>query len=167
MSDQHDVRRIARALPETTDNGDQFRVGGKLFVWFYPERVHPRKPRVVNHEVAVVAVPTLEDKGALIAGDPDAFFTTSHYDGYKAVLVRLARVRVGQLRALIRAGWAAAAPPRLRARYEATPAAERPRSPAAKRGRPAPVRKRPGKAPARRRAKRRSARKLERLRRDP
>ena len=91
MSDQHDVRRIARALPETTEDGHHFRVGGKLFVWFYPERVHPKKPRVINHEVVVVAVPTLEDKGALIGGDPETFFTTPHYDGYKAVLVRLAR----------------------------------------------------------------------------
>ena len=118
MSDQHDVRRLACALPETTDSGDHFRVGGKLFVWFYPERVHPKKPRVINREVAVVAVPSLEDKGALIAGDPETFFTTSHYDGYKAVLVRLARLRVGQLRDLIRAAWAAAAPPALRAGHD-------------------------------------------------
>jgi hypothetical protein len=127
VSDQHDVRRIARALPETTEIKDQFRVGGKLFVWFYPERVHPKKPRVINHDVAVVAVATLEDKGALIAGDPETFFTTSHYDGYKAVLARLARLEVRQLQDLLRAGWAAAAPPAVRARHDAAPAGKRAR----------------------------------------
>jgi hypothetical protein len=149
VSDQHDVRRIARALPETTEDGHHFRVGGKLFVWFYPERVHPKKPRVINHEVVVVAVPTLEDKGALIGGDPETFFTTPHYDGYKAVLVRLARVGVGPLRELLRAGWAAAAPPKVRARHEAAPVGHRPRAPVAKRGRAAPARKGARKAPAR------------------
>ena len=156
MSDQHDVRRIALALPETTEDGHHFRVGGKLFVWFYPERVHPKKPRVINREVAVVAVPTLEDKGALIGGDPDTFFTTSHYDGYKAVLVRLARVEVAQLRELIRAGWTAAAPPALRARHDVAPAGSRARAPAAKRARTTPARSGPRKAPARGRSKARA-----------
>jgi len=154
VSDQHDVRRIARALPETTEDAHHFRVGGKLFVWFYPERVHPKKPRVINYEVAVVAVPTLEDKGALIAGDPEVFFTTSHYDGYKAVLVRLARVEVGPLRELIRVGWAAAAPPAVRARHDAAPARDgRSRSPTAKRGRARPARSSPRGGPARGRPK--------------
>ena len=122
MSDQHDVRRIAMAMPEATEKGNGFRVGGKLFVWFYPERVHPKKPRVINLAVAAMAVATLEDKGALLAGDPETFFTTDHYDGYKAVLVRLERVGVRALRKLIGAAWAAAVPPALRTRLEGAPA---------------------------------------------
>jgi hypothetical protein len=129
VSDQHDVRRIALAMPETTEQGNGFRVAGKLFVWFYPERVHPKKPRVINREVAALAVQSLEDKGALIAGDPETFFTTDHYDGYKAVLVRLARVSAGKLRALIRAAWIAAAPPALRARGDELDHPSRPRAP--------------------------------------
>jgi hypothetical protein len=161
VSDQHDVRRIARALPETTEDGHCFRAGGKLFVWFYPERVHPKKPRVINYEVVVVAVPTLEDKGALIAGDPETFFTTDHYNGYKTVLVRLARLGAGQLRELIRAGWAAAAPPAVRSRHEGAPAGKRSRSPAAKTARAKPARRSPRGALTRGRSKARKRRRHE------
>jgi hypothetical protein len=100
-----------------------------------------------------VAVATLEDKGALIAGDPETFFTTAHYDGYKAVVVRLARREVGKLRELIRAGWVAAAPPALRARHETAPAGKRSSAPAAKRGRAAPARRSPRGASTRGRSK--------------
>ncbi len=34
----------------------------------------------------------LADREALLLGDPDVFFTTPHYDGYPAVLVRLEAV---------------------------------------------------------------------------
>ena len=83
MADQEDVRWIALGLPDVTEDADQFhfRVRGKGFAWVYPERVHPKKPRVANPEVLVVRVADLGEKEALLASSETTFFTTPHYDG--------------------------------------------------------------------------------------
>jgi hypothetical protein len=91
MADLEDLRRAALALPGATQEvGDPlFTVGGKQFVWTWRERVHPKKTKVPRPDVLAVRVPDLQDKVALIASDPEAFFTEPHYDGYAVVLVRL------------------------------------------------------------------------------
>ena len=91
MAELHDLRRVALALPDAVEEpGDPcFRVGGKQFVWTWRERVHPRKAKVPRPDVLAVRVPDLQDKEALIASDPESFFTEPHYDGYAIVLVRL------------------------------------------------------------------------------
>ena len=115
VSTQDDVRRIALALPQTQESADEFgfRVAGKKFVWIWRERVLPWKPKVPNPEVIVLPVAELGEKEALLAIDPDAFFTTDHYAGYKAVLVRLPMVDVQELTELITDSWRVQAPPAL------------------------------------------------------
>jgi hypothetical protein len=49
-------------------------------------------------------------KEALLARDPNVYFTTPHFDGYPAVLVRLGRIRVCELQDLILEAWLATAP---------------------------------------------------------
>ena len=112
MTNQEDVRRIALALPEVSEDAHsfQFRVSGKGFAWVYPERINPKKPRVPNPDVLVVAVADLGDKEALIASEPEKFFTTPHYDGYKAVLVRLPAVALDELTELVTDAWRSKAP---------------------------------------------------------
>lgn len=56
-------------------------------------------------DALVVWVESLEDKDALIASDPDKFFTTSHYDGQPIVLVRLEAVDPDETRELITDSW--------------------------------------------------------------
>jgi hypothetical protein len=58
-------------------------------------------------------------KEALIADDPDVYFTTPHFDGYPAVLVRLERIGLDELEELIVEGWLARAPKRLAKEYVA------------------------------------------------
>jgi len=112
MSTQEDVRRIALSLPATTESQDEFgfRVAGKKFVWVWRERVTPKKPKVPNPEVIVLPVADLGEKEALLAIDPEAFFTTDHYAGYKAVLVRLPMVDIQELTELITDSWLLQAP---------------------------------------------------------
>jgi hypothetical protein len=112
MSTQEDVRRIALALPATTESEDGlgFRVAGKKFVSLWRERVHPKKPKVPNPEVIVLPVADLAEKQALLATDPEAFFTTGHYDGHTAVLVRLPLVDTQELAELITDSWLLQAP---------------------------------------------------------
>ena len=116
---QDDVRRFALALPEveedTADFG--FSVAGRRFVHLWRERVDPRKTKVPNPEVVVLRVADLGDKEALIASVPGVF-TEPHYDGYKAVLVRLPDVALDDLAELVTDSWREMAPPALRARLD-------------------------------------------------
>lgn len=119
MATQADVRRIALALPGTVEAQNHFAfeipVKGKLkgYVWSWKERVVPKKPRVANPGVVAVRVASLTDKDLIIRSDPVKFFTEPHYDGYPAVLVRLADIRVPELRALLKEAWRCLAPPEL------------------------------------------------------
>src|SRR5436305_6242015 len=103
MADAEDVRRIALALPhveEIDSDGFDFRVGGKGFVWSYPER-RPGQPRRIRTDIAVLFVGDEAEKQALLLGEPDVFFTTPAYDGIPLVMLRLERVTVDRLTELV------------------------------------------------------------------
>jgi hypothetical protein len=112
MADAEDVRRLARALPhveEIPSVGCDFRVGGKGFVWSYPER-QPGKSRVIRTDVAVLFVGDEDEKQALLLGEPDLCFTASGYREQPLVLLRLAEVEVERLSELVTDAWRLRAP---------------------------------------------------------
>jgi hypothetical protein len=119
VPDQDDVRRVALALPEAEESTAEFgfSVAGKGFVWLWRERVDPKKKKVPNPEVVVLRVADLGEKEALVASVPGVF-TEPHYDGYRAVLVRLPEVALDDLAELVTDSWRAMAPPALRARLD-------------------------------------------------
>lgn len=116
MATQADVRRIALSLPKTEETRNHFafsvRNKGKLkgFVWVWLERVAPRKARIPQPKVIAIRVANLFDKDFLLSLDPAKFFTEPHYEGFPAVLVRLAAVTVRELRPLITEAWRCQAP---------------------------------------------------------
>ena len=116
MATQADVRRIALSLPEAEEEKGRFafsvRNKDKLkgFVWVWLERLDPKKARVPNPAVLAVRVANLNEKDLMIAAEPTKFFTEPHYNGYPAVLVRLAEVSVAELRPLITEAWRCQAP---------------------------------------------------------
>ena len=59
-------------------------------------------------------------QAALIADDPDVFFTTPHFEGYPAVLVRLERIPVSELAELVEDAWRLRASKRLLAVLDRT-----------------------------------------------
>jgi hypothetical protein len=112
MADDDDVRRLAQAMPyaeEIASEGFDFRVGGKGFIWSYPER-RPGKPRLIRTDIAVLYVGDEAEKQALLLGEPAVFFTTAGYDGWPLVLLRLDEVGVERLRELITDAWRMRAP---------------------------------------------------------
>jgi hypothetical protein len=112
MADEDDVRRVALALPgveEIDSDGFDFRVGGKGFVWSYPERL-PGKPRVIRADIAVLFVGDEAEKQALLLGEPGLFFTAPGYDGWPLVMLRLAEVDVARLAELVVDAWRMRAP---------------------------------------------------------
>jgi hypothetical protein len=108
MATQEDVRRIALGLADVTQDGLSYRVDGKLVAWPWLERLDPKKARVPNPDVLVVRVASELDKHALIDLDPAVFFTEPHYDGYAAILIRLAEIDEAMLPKLLADSWALA-----------------------------------------------------------
>ena len=120
MATQDDVRRVALSLPGTSEADDRFgfavmnRGKPKGFAWVWMERVHPKKPRVANHDVLAVRVAGEYEKEMLLSSDKEKFFTEPHYNGFPAVLVRLPKVDPAELEDLIVEAWYCMAPPELR-----------------------------------------------------
>jgi hypothetical protein len=107
MADAEGVRRVALSLggvEEIESDGFDFRVGGRGFVWSYPERV-PGRRRVIRTDVAVLYVGDEAEKQALLLGEPELFFTTPSYDGFPLVMVRLAAVGAERLEELVTDAW--------------------------------------------------------------
>jgi hypothetical protein len=122
MADAGDVRRLALALPhvaEIESDGFDFRVGGKGFIWSYPERA-PGKPRRIRTDIAVLYVGDEAEKQALLLGEPGVFFTTTGYDGWPLVMLRLAEVDAGRLAELITDAWRMRAPAALAGELDET-----------------------------------------------
>jgi hypothetical protein len=117
MADEDDVRRLALALPhveEIDSDGFDFRVGGRGFVWSYPERLAGR-PRVMRTDIAVLYVGDEAEKQALVLGEPELFFTVPGYDGWPLVMLRLEAVGLDRLTELITDAWRMRAPDSLAA----------------------------------------------------
>lgn len=121
MATEEDLRRIALALPEVTEDQDMlgFAVRGKGFAWSWKERVVPKKPRVERRDVLGVRVADAGAKEELLTADPEKFFTEAHYNGFPAVLVRLAAVDPDELAELLTDAWRTKAPRALLAAYDA------------------------------------------------
>jgi hypothetical protein len=117
MATPADVRRIVLALPETTEDrdGGRFFVDGKQIAWPWLERIDPNRARVPNPDVIAVRVANESEKEVLIDLDPDVFFTEPHYDGYPAILVRLAAIDGALLGKVLTDAWRLRAPRRLHA----------------------------------------------------
>jgi hypothetical protein len=119
-----DVRRIALALPETTEAISRdlrhWRVKDKGFVWERPLRrsdLEALGDSAPDGPILGVRVEHLVAKEALLADDPDVYFTTPHFDGYPAVLVRLDRISLDELQEAIVEAWLVRAPQRLADAY--------------------------------------------------
>ena len=125
MATIDEVARLVADLPEVTE-GERFgnrtwSVGSKAFAWDRPfskadvrrfgDETPPEGP------ILAVRVGDLAEKEAVLAANPDAFFTIPHFDGYCAVLIKLRLVKAKALREILTDGWLAVAPPGLAREY--------------------------------------------------
>jgi hypothetical protein len=119
-----DVRRLALSLPETDEResrgNTQWRVRDKLFVWERPLRgsdLRALGDEAPDGPILGARVEHLVAKEALLADNPAVYFTTPHFDGFPAVLVRLEAIASDELNELIIEAWLCRAPKRLAAEY--------------------------------------------------
>lgn len=124
MADWEDVRRGALALPEVSEGSSYgnraWTVRDKGFVWERPLRrsdLEALGAAAPDGPVLAARVADVGVKEALVATEPDVFFTTPHFNGYPAVLIRLDRISVAELHEVIVDAWLARAPKRLAAAY--------------------------------------------------
>src|SRR3954467_7470213 len=127
MSTWEDVDRICLALPETTAvmsrEGRRHWLGrDKRFVWERPLRpkdLAELGAAAPDGPVLAARVPDEGAKAALIAEEPDVYFTTAHFAGYPAILCRLDALAADALEELVAEAWACRAPKRLLAEHPA------------------------------------------------
>ena len=120
MATWDDVARLALDLPETDERlsrgNRQWRVKDKLFVWERPLRQTDLKalgPEAPKGAILGARVEHLMAKEALIADPSGVFFTTPHFDGYPAILVKLDEIGPEDLEEVVTEAWLARAPARV------------------------------------------------------
>lgn len=120
MATWNDVARIVGELALTAEpSPHEWRVGKKLLAWERPLRLSDREAlersgvRPPEGDILGVRVSDEGVKFALIADEPDVYFTTPYFDGYPAVLVRLAEISVRGLEELVTEAWLTQAPKKL------------------------------------------------------
>jgi hypothetical protein len=125
MATWDDVSAACLAQPETaetTSGGGQreWRVRDKAFAWERPLRRRDLEELGDGAPAGPVLAASVPDEGAkraLVAAEPDVYFTTHHFDGYAAVLVRLDEIDQESLVELVSEAWACRAPKRLLAQH--------------------------------------------------
>ena len=120
MATWDDVATILGELQLTEERSPhEWRVGKKLIAWERPLRNSDREALTAlgveppDGDILGVRVADEGVKFALIAEEPDLYFTTPHFDGYPAVLVKLAEIDELGLREVIVEAWLTQAPKRL------------------------------------------------------
>jgi hypothetical protein len=115
MATMRDLDRLALALPETTkevseDGRPSYLVHGKAFCFHRsrrPDAVDPETGERLD-DVLMFRVDGPEAKELVLADPRKLFFTTPHFDGYPAVLIRipeLAQLEPAELRDTVVEAW--------------------------------------------------------------
>lgn len=123
MTTMADLDELALAMPETTkevseDGRPSYLVHGKMYCFHRsrrPDAVDPESGERMD-DVLMFRVDGLDEKELLLADERGVYFTTPHFRGYPAVLLRipdLARIDRDELRDLVAVAWLTRAQKRL------------------------------------------------------
>jgi len=110
-----DLDELAMAMPQTTkevskDGRPSYLVHGRMYCFHRSRRPDAVDPETGERpdDVLMFRVEGLEVKDLLVADERTPYFTTPHFDGYPAVLLRipdLARLDREELRELVAEAW--------------------------------------------------------------
>lgn len=118
MSTWATVKKLGKQLPEVEES-----------TWAGTPSLKVRKRSFVRlrEPDVIVVLADLEEKEALLRSEPDVFFTTPHYDGYPALLVRLSAIEPDELAEILEDSWRRVAPKRVVKAFDES-APDRPRA---------------------------------------
>jgi hypothetical protein len=115
MATMADLDELALALPQVTkevsdDGRPSYHVHGKLFCFHRGQRPDAKDEQTGERlaDVLMFRVADLDEKELLLAGRSDIFFTTPHFNGYPAVLMRIPSLELldrDELRDLVVDAW--------------------------------------------------------------
>ena len=125
MATWEDVHRLALALPQTAEESSRdglpsWSVKRRSFAWERPLRRADHEAlgdAAPQGPILAARVPDLGAKEALLADDANVYFTTPHFNGYPAILVRLDEIAAPDLEELLVEAWLSRAPKRLAKEY--------------------------------------------------
>ena len=110
-----DLDELAMAMPETTkalsdDGRPSYHVHGKMYCFHRGQRPDAVDPETGERmtDVLMFRVADLDVKELILSDDRSVYFTTPHFRGYPAVLIRipdLARIDHDELRDLVVEAW--------------------------------------------------------------
>lgn len=114
MATWADVTQLMKTLPlvEKLPGRREWRIKKKLLGWERPLRNADKKELgddAPDGPIFAVNVP-LDIKDMLLASKSRIYFTTTHFDGWPAILVRLPEISVGELQEVIHRSWFELAP---------------------------------------------------------
>jgi hypothetical protein len=122
MATMADLDDLALAMPEAAksveDGRPTYSVNGKMFCFHRTQRkdaVDPETGELLD-DVLVFRVDGLDAKDLLLTDSRNIYFTTPHWNGYAAVLLRirdLPRLERDELRELVVEAWFTRAPKRV------------------------------------------------------
>ena len=103
------VTRLGTRLPEVEES-----------TWFRTPSLKFRNRSFVRlrEPGMLVVLMDQDEKEELLRAEPDVFFTTPHYDGYPAVLVRLPAIESDELREILTDAWRRVAPKRVQKEFD-------------------------------------------------
>ncbi len=115
MTTMADLDELALALPQTTkelwdEERPAYKVHGKLYCFHRGRRPDAKDPETGERlsDVLMFRVADVGVKEIMVADDRGVFFTTPHFNGYPAVLVRipdLERIDRDELEELVVEAW--------------------------------------------------------------
>jgi len=115
MATMADLDALAMAMPQTTkemsdDGRPSYHVHGKMYCFHRGRRPDAVDPGTGERmaDVLMFRVADLDVKELILSDDRGVYFTTPHFNGYPAVLMRipsLARVDQEELRELVVEAW--------------------------------------------------------------
>ncbi|HXV02419.1 MAG TPA: MmcQ/YjbR family DNA-binding protein [Gaiellaceae bacterium] len=115
MATMADLDELALGMPQATkevseDGRPSYLVHGKMFCFHRGPRRDAVDPQTGERleDVLMFRVEDLDVKELLLADDRGVFFTTPHFDGYSAILMRipnLARLERDELHDLVAEAW--------------------------------------------------------------